>query len=171
MDRTFELKFGNRLPTGAQVVSSASQVPASTSIPSLPISYGIVVFPAFEAIDVLGVPGGIGTIAPDRNTTALCIRKTFQKLRYFITVCTGAHLAAGAGVLDDRNTTAMKGRQWQSKVATLGRNTTWIAPARWTSGTTGSAGIDAAFAYISSVYGESVTVDLAISMEYEGETD
>jgi transcriptional regulator GlxA family with amidase domain len=126
-------------------------------------------------LEVLLVPGGIGTIAPDRNTTVAYIKKAFPKLRYLITVCTGAHLAAEAYVLDGKNVTTTK-RSW-AKVKTLGKNTHWIAPARWVvdgniwTGSGLSSGLDVIFAWIGAVYGEDVSNGIAISMEYERTTN
>lgn len=48
-----------------------------------------------DDIEVLLVPGGVG----DSVEASEFIAKRFAKLRYLITVCTGANIAARAGVL------------------------------------------------------------------------
>jgi transcriptional regulator GlxA family with amidase domain len=122
-------------------------------------------------IEVLLVPGGLGTFDDTVNPTIEFVRKTYPKLRYLITVCTGSGVAARAGVLDGKRATTNKAT-WQSIVA-LGPNTNWIPHARWvvdgnvwtSSGV--SAGIDAAFDFIKHVYGNETATNIANSMEYE----
>ena len=126
-------------------------------------------------LDVLIIPGGLGTRAPDLNATIDYIRTTYPKLQYLITVCTGAGLAAQAGVLDSRRATTNKG-SWANTVA-LGPKVKWEGHARWTvdgniwtsSGI--SAGIDVTFAFIQHVYGDDEATDLANLMEYERHQD
>ena len=81
-------------------------------------------------LDVLLVPGGLGTYNPpagypplpsgsEVNNSELVefIKDRYPKLQYLITVCTGAALAAQAGVLDGRNATTNKAafnRKWES---------------------------------------------------------
>lgn len=62
-----------------------------------------------EDIEVLIVPGGGGArdIAGTQPVVDY-IAKAFPKLRYFLTVCTGAALAGRAGVLDGKNATTNK---------------------------------------------------------------
>lgn len=66
-------------------------------------------------LDVLIVPGGVGTRAPDINSTIDWIANTYPTLKYLITVCTGAGLAAQAGVLDCKRATTNKAA-WASTV-------------------------------------------------------
>lgn len=62
-----------------------------------------------DDIEILLVPGGMGTRDPD-NVAAVrdFIRERFPKLRYLLTVCTGSAVAAQAGVLDGREATSNK---------------------------------------------------------------
>lgn len=80
-------------------------------------------------LDVLIVPGGAGTRSPALNSTIEFIRTTFPKVKYFMTVCTGAMLAAKAGVLDGRNATTNK-QAWLTVINT-GPKTNWIGDARY----------------------------------------
>lgn len=126
-------------------------------------------------LDVLIVPGGLGTRAPDLNSTIDFIRTAYPKLQYLITICTGAGLAARAGVLDGKRATTNKA-SWAGTTA-HGPKVQWQGQARWTvdgniwtsSGV--SAGIDATLAFVGQVYGEDVATGLANSMEYERHLD
>ena len=126
-------------------------------------------------LDVLIVPGGLGTRAPDLNTTIDYITATYPKLQYFLSVCTGAGLAARAGVLDGKRATTNKA-SWAGTIA-LGPKVKWVSRARWTvdgnvwtsSGI--SAGIDMTLAFIADIYGDDVATRLANSMEYERHLD
>lgn len=122
-------------------------------------------------LEVLIVPGGMGTRAPDLQPEIKFIKDVFPSLRYLITVCTGAGMAARAGVLDGRNATTNK-RSWASTIV-HGPKTNWITHARWvvdgniwtSSGV--AAGIDATLAFIGDVYGASIAQNLANGMEYQ----
>ncbi|KAL3424708.1 DJ-1/PfpI family protein [Phlyctema vagabunda] len=223
--------------TLVQALSSSSSSSTITNTTSLPTRFGVVLFPAFQALDVFGpldalnllswkhalnvsliaatldavstqvrspamnpfnssfgeavvpthtfgapprdldvllVPGGVGTRAPDRAVVIEYIRTAFPSLRYLVTVCTGAHLAAEAGVLDGRAATTNKAGWAQTAAYPAVR---WVARARWvddgkvwtSSGV--SAGIDATLAWIAAVFGEPTAADLALSMEYERHTE
>ena len=129
-------------------------------------------FETVPPLDVLFVPGGLGTrnLTADMNRTIDFIATTYPSLQYLITVCTGAGLAALAGVLDNRTATTNK-RAWDA-MTPLGRKTYWRSHARWvqdgnvwtSSGV--SAGIDVTFAWMGAVYGEATAADVANGMEY-----
>lgn len=124
-------------------------------------------------LDVLLVPGGNGTRAPEDDLEPIIryINATYPTLQYLITVCTGATLAARAGVLDGRNATTNK-RAWEWAIL-QGPKVNWIAHARWvvdgniytTSGV--SAGIDGTFAFMEDIYGADVTQDVSDILEYQ----
>lgn len=96
---------------------------------------------------------------------------------YLITICTGAGLAARAGVLDGKRATTNK-NAWE-ETAVLGPRVEWVWRARWVRAEEGrvwtasgvSAGIDVTFAWIVEVYGEEVAAMLARVMEYRRVTD
>ncbi|KAH9875288.1 hypothetical protein J1614_004779 [Plenodomus biglobosus] len=123
-------------------------------------------------LEVLLVPGGFGAFV---NTTEEInfIRAVFPKLRYILSVCTGATLLARAGVLDGRRATTNKS-DW-ARATSMGPNTTWVSHARWvedgniftSSGV--AAGIDGTLAWVSRVYGDPVAEWTATDMEYERE--
>ena len=79
-------------------------------------------------LEVLIVPGGVGTFYP-RNATVDFIKRAYPGLKYLMTVCSGAMLAAEAGVLDGKRATTNKAT-WS--VATLsGAQVDWVPVARW----------------------------------------
>ncbi|KAK7049309.1 hypothetical protein VNI00_005910 [Paramarasmius palmivorus] len=126
-------------------------------------------------LDVLFVPGGLGTRAPDIDNHIAFIKETYPSLQYLISVCTGSWLLARAGVLDGKNATSNK-RSWSGREG-LGNGTNWITHARWvtdgniwtTSGV--SAGIDGTLAWMAEVFGEDVATNVANGMEYERHTN
>ncbi|KIY65759.1 ThiJ/PfpI family protein, partial [Cylindrobasidium torrendii FP15055 ss-10] len=130
-----------------------------------------------EDLDVLLIPGGVGTwsTTAEFEQTVGFVANTYPHLQYLITVCTGASIAARAGVLDGRNATTNKASfAW---VASWGPKVNWITHARWvvdgniysTSGV--SAGIDGTLAFIADVYGENATEIVVNQMEYERVTN
>ncbi len=127
------------------------------------------------SLDVLIVPGGLGTRAPDLQDMIAYIKGTYPQLKYLISVCTGAGLLARAGVLDGKRATTNK-RAWEATTA-LGPKVNWVAKARWvedgniwtSSGV--SAGIDLIFAFIEKVYGSEIATTIANVLEYDRHLD
>ncbi|OHE97899.1 DJ-1/PfpI family protein [Colletotrichum orchidophilum] len=127
-------------------------------------------FQTAPPLDVLIVPGGQGTRNPGISTAIDFVKERFDSLQYLLTVCTGAGVAARAGVLDGRRATTNK-LSWDQTVA-LRPQVAWVHKARWvqdgnvwtSSGI--SAGIDLAFAWIGAVYGKDVAKNIANRMEY-----
>jgi transcriptional regulator GlxA family with amidase domain len=135
-----------------------------------------------QDLDVLFVPGGVGTRAvlspyPELRLTELIayIAKVYPSLKYLVTICTGSQLAAQAGVLDGRNATTNKS-MWAQTVV-LGPKTYWHAKARWvrdgniysTSGVT--AGIDGTLQFVEDIWGKQQADDLADGLEHRRTTD
>ena len=128
-------------------------------------------FAAAPPLDVLIVPGGIGTRAPNLDEEIAFIKATYPNLHSLLTVCTGAGLAARAGVLDGKKATTNK-MAWNETTA-LGPHVKWITHARWvadgniwtSSGV--SAGIDLLFAWMEAIYGKDTATGVANTLEYE----
>ena len=126
-------------------------------------------------LDVLIVPGGLGTRSPFLNGTIDYIRNTYPKLKYLLTVCTGAGVAARAGVLDGKRATTNK-LSWNSTVS-LRTEVNWVPKARWivdgnTWSSSGiSAGIDLTLAFVEHIHGNEVANTVANQMEYEWHND
>ena len=126
------------------------------------------------AIDVLIVPGGVGT-RNDMTAEIDFVKRMYPSLKAVLSVCTGATILARAGVLDGRRATTNK-RAWEWATSN-GPNVNWIGEARWvvdgniTTGSGISAGIDATYAFVSDNYGETIAQELADSAEYVRWTD
>jgi putative intracellular protease/amidase len=58
-------------------------------------------------LDVLLIPGGLGSDGVDDSVVAW-VRDVFPSLQYLITVCTGADIAARAGLLNGKRATTNK---------------------------------------------------------------
>ncbi len=74
-------------------------------------------------IDVLIIPGGAAARSPDLGPEIEYIKKVFPSLEYLITICTGAGIAAQAGVLDGHRATTNKAA-WNTMVA-MGPKVKW----------------------------------------------
>jgi transcriptional regulator GlxA family with amidase domain len=128
------------------------------------------------AIDVLLVPGGIGTrkqVVDERMLDFL--RRRAESARIVSSVCTGSALLARAGLLDGKRATGNKAVfAW---VASQGPAVRWVPEARWvedgamwtSSGV--SAGIDMALAIVSRIHGAEAAERIATGMEYEWHRD
>jgi len=127
-------------------------------------------------IDILLVPGGIGTRKEVTNHTALeWLIAHAQKAEIVASVCTGAALLAKAGLLDGRRATSNKfAFKW---VTEQGPKVKWVYEARWVedgkfSTSSGvSAGIDMALAIIARITDLKTAEQIAVRMEYEWHRD
>jgi transcriptional regulator GlxA family with amidase domain len=128
------------------------------------------------ALDVLLVPGGIGTRrAVDDAALLDWLRRRGNECQAVTSVCTGASLLARAGMLDGRRATTNK---WAfAWVVTQGPAVSWVKEARWvedgnlvtSSGV--SAGIDMTLAVIARLEGTEAAEQIAVRMEYEWHRD
>lgn len=130
-------------------------------------------------IDVLIVPGGGGDLtgvrSPYLGPTRQWIVETVPSLQYLLTICTGSALVASTGVLDGRNATTNK-YSW-AWATSQGPKVNWVAKARWTvdgnfwtsSGVT--AGLDAAYAFVETIFGPGTSDSIAEITEYTRQTD
>ncbi|KAL2823812.1 DJ-1/PfpI family protein [Aspergillus cavernicola] len=121
-------------------------------------------------LDVLIVPGGLGTRSPYLNLTLEYIKTVYPSLDFLLTICTGSALVAKTGLLDGRRATTNKAA-WNGSIANA-PNVHWVPRARWvvdgniwtSSGV--SAGIDATLAFIKEYYGREEASEIADLMEY-----
>jgi transcriptional regulator GlxA family with amidase domain len=126
------------------------------------------------AIDVLIVPGGVGT-RNDMSAEIDFVKRMYPTLKAVLSVCTGSTILARAGILDGRRATTNK-RAYKWATST-GPNVNWVGEARWVvdgnivTGSGISAGIDATYAFVSLNYGEKIAQELADSAEYVRWTD
>ncbi|MCP4181003.1 MAG: DJ-1/PfpI family protein [bacterium] len=139
----------------------------------------VIVDHTFEenvAIDILLIPGGLGTRKEVNNKNLLhYIKQYAQNSSYVATVCTGSALLAKTGLLDDIQATTNKlAFKW---VTEQGPNVKWIKEARWvedckfftSSGV--SAGIDMSLGLIGKIFGKDTSLKIANYAEYEWNED
>ncbi|KAG4410890.1 hypothetical protein IFR04_015972 [Cadophora malorum] len=134
-------------------------------------------FDNIPPMDILIIPGGIGTRAPSPrlDETIKFVRDVYPKLGYLMTVCTGSGIAARAGVLDGKKATTNK-LSWAQTIA-HGPKVKWVAEARWVkdgniwSSSGVSAGIDVAVAFVAEIYSEAAAVKATNMLEYERHTN
>jgi transcriptional regulator GlxA family with amidase domain len=132
-------------------------------------------FETVPSLDVLIVPGGWGTRAPEISDTVAFIRKVNASGCFILSVCTGARLLADAGCLDGKQATTNK-LNWDSVVQPRPQ-VKWIRQARWVaddniwtaSGIT--AGIDMMLSFVGEIYGENVAEDIANQLEHIRQRD
>ncbi|KAG6908538.1 hypothetical protein DXG01_004309 [Tephrocybe rancida] len=126
-------------------------------------------------LDVLLIPGGAGTADPSIQSAIDFVAKTYPSLKYLITVCNGAGIAARGGVLDGKRATTIKMAWWPETAQR--EQVKWVAHARWVvdgniwSSSGISAGLDAIFAFIAAVYGEEAAEKASDILEYERHKD
>ncbi|KAG0159920.1 hypothetical protein PDIDSM_7447 [Penicillium digitatum] len=161
---------------------SSTLEPVTTKSPASANAIGqsVVPNPTFAtapSLDLLFIPGGLGTrgSSPAIEEAISYVRNVYPQLGYLITVCTGAGLAARAGVLDGKRATTNK-MAW-AEITSLRVDVDWVPRARWVidgkiwSSSGVSAGIDVTFAWIEEVYGSELARKISDSMEYTRHKD
>jgi transcriptional regulator GlxA family with amidase domain len=152
-------------PTGGDVASAQG-----------PRVVAEVSYDAALAVDIVVVPGGIGTRTLVKDRSFLEWLAAWAAPAEFITsVCTGSGVLAAAGLLDGyRATSNKRSFSWASA---QGAGVTWIREARWvedgnrwtSSGV--ASGIDMALALIAHLHGEDLATGVADRVEYEWHRD
>ncbi|WYZ37262.1 hypothetical protein EsH8_II_000768 [Colletotrichum jinshuiense] len=148
--------------------SSASMNPYNSSF--WPLIQPTNTFDDDLDLDVLIVPGGPGIRSPGLEPIVDYIAKYYPKVKYLISICTGASFAAKAGVLDGKRVTTNKAA-WAT-ITAMAPKAKWVSPARYvsdgnvwsSSGVT--SGLDLIIAFIKDVYGEALATKVSNVMEY-----
>ncbi|OJD12898.1 hypothetical protein AJ78_06581 [Emergomyces pasteurianus Ep9510] len=128
-----------------------------------------------ENIDVLIVPGGIGSRHETIKPTVKFLAERYPHVRYLLTVCTGSYVAAQSGILDGKRATTNKIKF--NDVVEMAPTVTWVRQARWvvdgniwtSSGV--SAGMDEMLAFVQEIYGRELAVKVATIIEYHWHED
>ena len=133
-------------------------------------------FQSAPAIDVLLVPGGIGTRREVNNPVLLnWLKKRSQHAELVASVCTGSALLAKAGVLDGLRATSNKlAFAWaasQSEKVQWQQQARWIEDGKVFSSSGVSAGIDMAFAGIAKLVSQRAAEQAANFAEYTWQRD
>jgi len=126
-------------------------------------------------LEVLIVPGGGWTRSPSINSTVEYVRSAYPNVKYLLTICTGAHIAALAGILDGKRATMNK-QAWK-ELPPRSPKVKWQPRARWvvdgniwtSSGVT--AGIDMTLEFIECFFGEGVGRKTTTAMEHDKHAD
>ncbi|MEM7409805.1 MAG: DJ-1/PfpI family protein [Myxococcota bacterium] len=127
-------------------------------------------------LDLLLVPGGLGTIAALANEPLLdFLRKRSDEAEVVMSVCSGSALLAKAGVLDGQRATSNK--QFFDLAAQQSDRVEWVPEARWvdagkmvtSSGV--SAGMDMAIGVIRRLYSDEEAERICALTEYQPHTD
>ena len=157
------------------IVSVAAQAGPVRPVkgPASVAEYG---FDDCPALDLLLVPGGLGTV-PALGDEALIafLRERAAAARVTMSVCTGSALLAKAGVLDGLRATSNK--QFFDLAVQQSDRVEWVPEARWvdagkvvtSSGV--SAGMDMSLAVIERVFSKEDADRIAVLTEYERHTD
>jgi transcriptional regulator GlxA family with amidase domain len=133
-------------------------------------------FSSAPALDLLVIPGGIGTFPALENASLLnFLKASAGNAKFMMSVCTGSGLFAAAGLLDGKRATTNK--MFFQMVADLSDKVTWVENARWvtdgnmvtSSGV--SAGTDMALAVIAELFGTERAEQIAIFTEYQWHRD
>ncbi|MCZ6711325.1 MAG: DJ-1/PfpI family protein [Gammaproteobacteria bacterium] len=133
-------------------------------------------FTSAPKLDLLLVPGGIGTIPELNNETYLgFLRERSSDAQVVMSVCSGSALLAKAGLLDGKRATSNK--MFFSLATSQSDAVQWIESARWvadgkmvtSSGV--SAGIDMALAVIADLFGTERAEEVAVLTEYQWHKD
>jgi len=127
-------------------------------------------------LDLLLVPGGLGTIAALGNAALIdFLRERAADARCTMSVCTGSALLAKAGVLDGLRATSNK--QFFDLSVQQSDRVEWVPAARWvdagrvvtSSGV--SAGMDMALAVIERLFGAEAAERIGVLTEYTRHRD
>ena len=133
-------------------------------------------FQSAPAIDVLLVPGGIGTRREVNNPVLLnWLKKRSQHAELVASVCTGSALLAKAGVLDGLRATSNKlAFVWaasQSEKVQWQQQARWVEDGKVFSSSGVSAGIDMALAVIAKLVSQQAAEQAANFAEYTWHSD
>ncbi|MFN7984826.1 MAG: DJ-1/PfpI family protein [Vicinamibacterales bacterium] len=133
-------------------------------------------FAAAPPLDIMMVPGGVGTRTELQNPTFLdYLKKQNERTQVTTSVCTGSALLAKTGMLKGHKATSNK--NFFSMAVDEDPSVDWIVKARWvddgkfvtSSGV--SAGTDMALGLVQKLFGKARAQMLARSLEYEWHED
>jgi putative intracellular protease/amidase len=166
--------FGLADPPASLVMLAERPGPIASSMG--PQAVATAVLGTADRLDVLLVPGGIGTRRSVENPDFLqALRDQAANAQYIASICTGSALLARAGLLDGRVATSNKlAFAW---AAGQGPKTEWRRRARWvedgncftSSGV--SAGMDMSLALLERLVGRSEAQQAAFRAEYRWNED
>ncbi len=133
-------------------------------------------FTAAPPLDLLLVPGGMGTVAELGNKTFLdFLRDRTPRAELVMSVCSGSALLAKAGLLDGKQATSNKMffelARSQSAAVDWVEQARWVVDGKFATSSGVSAGIDMALAVIEQLVSSEAAERVAISTEYQWHRD
>ncbi len=133
-------------------------------------------FDACPELDLLLLPGGIGTLPQLENAALLdFLRKRAPRAQVTMSVCSGSALLAKAGLLDGHKATSNKMffqlARSQSDKVDWKTHARWVEDGPFATSSGVSAGTDMALAVIARLYGRERAEQIAITTEYTWHTD
>ena len=133
-------------------------------------------FTSAPKLDLLLVPGGIGTIPELDNDAYLgFLRERAPDAQVVMSVCSGSALLAKAGLLDGTRATSNKMffnlATSQSDAVQWVESARWVADGKMVTSSGVSAGIDMALAVIADLFGTERAEELATLTEYQWHRD
>ena len=133
-------------------------------------------FRSAPAIDVLLVPGGMGTRREVNNPLLLdWLKERSQQAELVASVCTGSALLAKAGVLDGLRATSNKlafaWARYQSEKVQWQQQARWVEDGNVFSSSGVSAGIDMSLAVIAKLVSQQAAEEAANFAEYSWQRD
>lgn len=133
-------------------------------------------FAGAPALDVMMVPGGVGTYTELNNPAFLdFLRQRDAQTEFTTSVCTGSALLAKAGLLKGRSATSNKkffslAVQQDASVAWQ-KHARWVEDGKYLTSSGVSAGTDMALGLLARIYGKEATRGLARTLEYQWSED
>ncbi len=133
-------------------------------------------FASAPKLDLLLVPGGIGTIPTLGNEAYLgFLRERAPDAQVVMSVCSGSALLAKAGLLDGKRATSNKMffnlATSQSDAVQWVESARWVADGKMVTSSGVSAGIDMALAVIADLFGAERAEQIATVTEYQWHKD
>jgi transcriptional regulator GlxA family with amidase domain len=169
------LEMFGALPGNFKIITVSDQAGPVASSPG-PRSLADYSYADCPALDLILLPGGIGTMAELENDSLLkFLQERCPDAQYTMSVCSGSAILARAGLLDGRRATSNK---QLFQIATMQSDQVeWVEQARWvedgpfvtSSGV--SAGTDMALAVIARLHGEAHAQLIADYTEYQWHRD
>lgn len=126
-------------------------------------------FATIDSLDVLIVPGGFKPTWQMRKDTAIndWLRKIDKTTKYTASVCTGAWILSGAGLLKGKNaSTHWFGRKYLAEDGVIVNDRRWTQDGKYWTSAGVSAGIDMSLAMMVDIAGPKYAQAVALDLEY-----
>lgn len=160
------------------IAQQAGPVPAGLAMdgplaPSVVADYG---FDDAPVLDIVLLPGGIGTLAELENAAMLdYLRRATEAAELVTSVCSGSAILAKAGLLDGMRATSNKQlfalARMQSDAVEWVEAARWVDAGKFVTSSGVSAGIDMTLAVIARLWGEEAAARAAEFAEYSWHRD